>query len=387
MLKDKKILLGITGGIAAYKAVELASRLTSAGAAVKTIMTAHACEFIRPLTLKSITHQPVITAYFDQNADIEHISLADWADILVVAPATANIIGKTAGGIADDLLSTTLLAVKAPVLFVPSMNVHMYDNPLVKRNIEILSSLGYQFLEPTTGSLACGYQGKGRYPENQEIIFNLQTLLHYKKDLRDKKVLITAGATRENIDPMRFITNNSSGLMGLSLARAAYFRGAEVSLITAHTSLLIPYYLKNVTANSAEDMYHAVTDIADHFDLIFMTAAVSDYTPAQPSAQKIKKGQDMDLKLKRTRDILENLGNNKPPRQTLVGFAAESENIVANAREKLTRKKLDFIVANDISVSGKNDTTVNVLSSNNQKQMNGDKFLVAHQILDFILYG
>ena len=224
MLKNKNILLGISGGIAVYKAIDLAGKLTKQGAVVKTIMTKNACEFVSPITFKAITHQPVVTRMFDINAEIEHISLADWADISVIAPATANIIGKVASGIADDLLSTTIMATTSPVLFVPTMNVHMYENPIVQENIRKLSELGYFFIEPDSGKLACGYEGKGRFPEPVEIVYFVKTFLNHKKDLIGKKILVTAGATRENIDPMRFITNFSSGKMGLALARAAFIR-------------------------------------------------------------------------------------------------------------------------------------------------------------------
>ena len=261
MLKRKKILLGITGGIAAYKAVDLASKLTKMGAEVKTVMTANACEFISPITIKSITHQPVITKMFDINADIEHISLADWADIVVIAPATANIIGKTAAGIADDLLSTTLMATTAPVLFVPAMNIHMYENPIVQENIDKLTQLGYFFMEPEFGRLACGYEGKGRYPENDEIIYHIRTYLKYKKDLTGKEVIVTAGASRESIDPMRFITNHSSGKMGLALARAAHIRGANVKLIHSSLTVKVPDYLESIEAITAEEMYTVVQKV------------------------------------------------------------------------------------------------------------------------------
>ena len=335
MIKNKKILLCITGGIAAYKAVDLASKLTKLGAEVKTIMTANACELISPITFKSITHQPVVTKMFDINSDIEHISLADWAEIIVVAPATANIIGKVAGGIADDLLSTTIMATTAPVLFVPAMNFHMYENPIVQENISKLSKLGYLFMEPEKGMLACGYEGKGRFPKTDEIIYFIQTFLNYKKDLKDIPVLITAGATRENIDPMRFITNHSTGKMGMALARAAYIRGAKVTLISGNITENIPEYLKCIKTSTADEMYKATMKEFSKNQVTFMTAAVSDYTPAKPSKMKIKKADDMILELKRTRDILLELGGEKTSKQTLIGFAAESEKITENSKLKL----------------------------------------------------
>lgn len=385
MLKDKKILLGITGGIAAYKAVDLASKLTKMGAEVKTVMTAHACEFVSPITFKSITHQPVITKMFDAESDIEHISLADWADLVVIAPATANIIGKTASGIADDLLSTTIIATTIPVLFVPAMNIHMYENPIVQGNITKLSNLGYFFMEPEFGILACGYEGKGRYPENEEIIFHIATYLKYKKDLSGKNVLVTAGASQEEIDPMRFITNQSTGKMGLALARAAHIRGANVKFIHSSISTKAPEYIDSVKAVSAEEMYNAVLKEYPNSDITFMTAAVADYTLAKPSKQKIKKSDDLNLELKRTKDILKELGEKKTSAQILIGFAAESEDIKKNALQKIKRKNLDFICANNLNVSGKDDTEILVLGEGTETKLIGNKFSVAHQIIDIIL--
>ena len=384
MLKDKKILLGITGGIAAYKAVDLASKLSKMGAEVKTIMTAHACEFVSPITFKSITHQPVITKMFDAESDIEHISLADWADLVVIAPATANIIGKTASGIADDLLSTTIMATTSPVLFVPAMNIHMYENPIVQENITKLSNLGYFFMEPEYGNLACGYEGRGRYPKNEEIVFHIATYLKYKKDLTGKNVLVTAGASREGIDPMRFISNYSSGKMGLALARAAHIRGAKVKFIHSSISVKVPEYLDSIKAVSAEKMYNAILKEYPNFDITFMTAAVADYTPAKPSKQKIKKSDDLNLELIRTKDILKELGEKKYSNQMLIGFAAESENLKENALNKIKKKNLDFICANNLNVSGKDDTEILVLGDGTKTKLIGNKFSVAHQIIDTI---
>ena len=385
MLENKKVLLGITGGIAAYKAVDLTSKLTKLGAEVKTIMTAHACELISPITVKSITHQPVITKMFDIDADIEHISLADWADIIVVAPATANIIGKVASGIADDLLSTTIMATKAPVLFIPSMNVHMYENPIVQENISKLTNLGYFFMEPEKGMLACGYEGKGRFPKTKEIIYFIQTYLNYKKDLKSISILITAGATRENIDPMRFITNYSTGKMGMALARAAYIRGAKVTLVAGNITEEIPEYFRSIKTPTAHEMYKVTTKEFSKNKVTIMTAAVADYTPAQPYKQKTKKADEMLLKLKRTKDILLELGKNKTKNQILVGFAAESENIIKNAKLKLKSKKLDFIIANNLKVAGKDETEIFFIGKGLEKKITGDKFQTAHKILNLIL--
>jgi len=384
MLKDKKILLGITGGIAAYKAVELAGKFIKCGASVKTIMTRNACEFITPLTVKSITHNAVITKMFDVEADIEHISLADWADIIVVAPATANIIGKVASGIADDLLSTTIMATQAPKLFVPSMNVHMFENPILQENITKLSKLGYLFMEPEEGMLACGYEGKGRFPSVDEIVYFAKSYLFYKKDLVKKRILITAGATRENIDPMRFITNFSSGKMGLALARAAHIRGGDVTLISANLNVEIPYYLNNKKTSTAEEMFkHTISSFTEK-EVTFMVAAVSDFTPSEISKQKIKKDKNLNLELIRTKDILTELGKLKSENQILVGFAAESEDIIQNAKLKSKRKNLDFIITNNLKVAGKDKTEISFIGKDIEEKIKGDKFFVAHKILDLI---
>ena len=384
MLKDKKILLGVTGGIAAYKAVDLASKLTSAGAIVKTILTKNACEIISPLTFKSITHQKVITKMFDVEADIEHISLADWADLIVIAPATANIIGKTASGIADDLLSTTIMATTAKVFFVPAMNIHMYENPIVQDNINKLSELGYLFMEPEHGKLACGYEGKGRFPKTPEIISYIDTYLNYSRDLIGKKILITAGASREKLDPMRFLTNFSSGKMGLALAKAAHIRGAKVKLIHAAMQDDIPEYLDSEEAISAQEMYDSVHKIKDEYNCVIMSAAVADYTFKDYSQQKLKKQDDLSFSMVRTKDILKSLGQTKKSNQYLVGFAAESENIIENAKSKFFKKNLDMIIANNLQVAGKEFSEITIITKNSQSKISGSKFDLAHNILDNI---
>jgi phosphopantothenoylcysteine decarboxylase / phosphopantothenate---cysteine ligase len=386
MLKGKKILLGVTGGIAAYKAVDLASNLTKKGALVKTILTDSACQLIQPLTFKSITHQSVSTEMFNINSEIEHISLADWADIVVVAPATANIIGKTASGIADDLLSTSIMATSAPVLFIPAMNVHMYSNPIVQDNIAKLSKLDYYFMEPDSGKLACGYEGKGRFPRTEEILFHIKTFLNYSRDLAGNDLLITTGACRENLDPMRFITNHSTGKMGMALARAAHIRGAKVKLIAGVVQDQIPEYLNAVQIETAEEMYQTVLAESAEHQIIIMTAAVSDYTPAQTSDQKIKKSDAFELKLNRTKDILQELGEKKEENQLLIGFAAESENLEENGKAKLIRKNLDMIIINDIAVAGKNETEIMIVGKEIDDKFSGSKFAAAHKILDLICY-
>ena len=385
MKKNTKVLLGVTGGIAAYKAIDLASKLTKSGCIVKTIMTKSACEFVSPITFKSITHQTVTTKMFDESADIEHISLADWADIVVIAPATANIIGKVASGIADDVLSTTIMAATAPILFVPAMNVHMFENKIVQDNINKLVNYGYFFIEPEFGKLACGYEGKGRFPKNEEIIFHIETFLNRKQDLIGRTILITSGATREKIDPMRFITNYSSGKMGVALARAAAIRGAEVKLITANTFENLPEYIETVNITTAEEMYNETLKAFPKSNITIMAAAVSDFTPQITAEHKIKKGEELKLELKRTKDVLAKLGEIKTDSQTLVGFAAETQNLRENALDKLKRKNMDMIVANNLKVAGKKDTEVMLLTSETEKSCSGSKFEVAQHILDFIL--
>lgn len=386
MLKEKNILLGITGGIAAYKAVDLASRLTKEGAKVKVILTDSALEFITPLTFRSITGQPVITKLFNNEAPIEHISLAEWCDLLVIAPATANIIGKTANGLADDLLSTTVMATVAPKLIVPAMNSFMWDNPLVQENIGKLENHGYHIMLPASGRLACGYEGRGRLPEVTEIYYYIKSLLYHSRDLEGKRVLVTAGACREHLDPMRYISNESSGKMGLALARAAYHRGAEVMLITGEVSEPLPYFLKSIRAVTSKEMYDVTLRYAKEMDTIIMTAAVTDFQPEKAEANKIKKESlsrgKLALELLPTLDILKELGRVKSDRQTLVGFAAETENLVSNARQKLNSKNCNYIVANHLSSAGKNDTEVIIVDSGKETEIKGDKFEVAHKILD-----
>lgn len=381
MLKDKNILLGVSGGIAAYKAIDLCSRLIKAGAKVRTILTENAKQFVAPLNFSTISHEKAVYDTFNEQDPLDHINLADWADLFIVAPATANIIGKFANGIADDLLSTTNLAITCPTLILPAMNVNMFRKKSVQRNLQILQSDGYHILEPEKGQLACGYEGKGRYPKNEEVVYFADFLLNYNQNLSGKRILITAGANREDIDPMRFISNKSSGKMGLALARSAYFRGAEVTLIHAQIQENIPHYINSISAISAEEMHSKVMENQNNFDIIIMAAAVADYTIAERSEQKIKKKENLQLNLSRTKDILSELGENKG-NKILVGFAAESENVIENAKSKLQRKNLDFIIANNLQVAGKNETAVYMISSEKQIKFSGTKFEVANYILD-----
>lgn len=386
MLQNSKILVAVTGGIAAYKAIDLVSRLRKAGCQVKVMLSDHAAEFVTPLTFKSLTGMDVARDMFDPAGYIEHITWADWADLVVIAPATGNIIGKVASGIADDLISTTIMATTAPVLFVPAMNIHMYENPVVQQNIHKLSQLGYAFMEPEQGILACGYSGKGRFPAPAEVVFAIATYVHYKRDLAGKTILISTGACREEIDPMRFITNHSSGKMGLALARAAHLRGAAVQLVAGAVSESIPDYLTTTNVHTASEMHEAISNLFVTADITIMAAAVSDYTPLHPAKEKIKKGDNLMLELARTTDILAEIGTKKQPHQLLIGFAAESTDILTQAEKKLHRKNLDMIVANDLKVAGKSTTSCTILTADGTSiPVEGDKFKVAHIILNTLM--
>jgi len=384
-MEKKKILLCVTGGIAAYKVIDLASRLTKKGFAVRTVLTRNAQEFVSALNFAAITNESVQTELFGDKDPIPHIHLADWADLIVVAPATANMMAKAVHGIADDLMSSILLAHTQPVLWVPAMNVHMYEHPTTQDNIKQLLNRGNHVLEPSTGMLACGYEGKGKFPPAEEILYAIRTYLNYQQDLKGKKVLITAGGTAESIDPMRTISNRSSGKMGLALARAAALRGAEVSLVYGNVSVTIPYYLKEaIQTESVSEMKKAVDKLAAKMDIIIMAAAVSDFTPVKANQNKIKKSTKLTLELAQTPDILADLGRKKKPGQRLIGFAAETENLTENAKTKLVQKKLDLIVANLLSVSGKDDTEITLLTKKSSLKLKADKFTAAHFILDKI---
>ena len=358
MLIDKKVLLCVTGGIAVFKAAALTSKLTQEGAHVKVIMSESARKFVTPLTFQALSRNDVYTDTFDEkdSSVIAHIDLADWADIILVAPATANVIGKIANGIADDMITTTLLATVAPVWVAPAMNVHMYAHPAVQKNMETLRTFGYQFIEPGEGYLACGYVGKGRLEEPETIVAHLIHYFGERKSqpqlLKGKKYLITAGPTREAIDPVRYVTNHSSGKMGYALAEQAIELGAEVTLITGPVNLTPPSKARVIPVESAADMYEAVFGQFDSSDVVIMTAAVADYKPKNYHAQKMKKqpGENV-IEFERTKDILKELGENKT-HQILVGFAAETNNVEEYARGKLVKKNADMIVANNVTVAG-----------------------------------
>ncbi len=353
MLKGKVIVLGVTGGIAAYKAVELLRLLIKAGASVHVVMTRSATEFVTPLTFQTLSMHPVHTELFNliSEQEIGHIALADRADLVIVAPATANVIGKVACGIADDLLTTTIMASKAPVLFAPAMNVNMYQNPVYQANEAKLRRHGYSIVAPVKGFLACGWEGEGKLPDPQMIVAEAEAALT-PKDLAGERLLLTAGPTREEIDPVRFVSNHSSGKMGYALARAAYRRGAQVTLVSGPTCLADPYGVETVRVETALEMRDAVLARAGESTIIIKAAAVADYRPQSRAVQKIKKTSGrIVLELELNPDILAELGSKKNG-FLLVGFAAESGDLLNNAAKKLTEKNLDLIVANDISCAG-----------------------------------
>ncbi|MEC1344203.1 bifunctional phosphopantothenoylcysteine decarboxylase/phosphopantothenate--cysteine ligase CoaBC [Bacillus haynesii] len=356
MLKNRNILLGVSGGIAVYKAAALTSKLVQAGANVKVIMTKSACEFVSPLTFQALSRNEVYTNTFEEPNPrvIAHIDAADWADLVIVAPATANVIGKLASGIADDMLTTTLLATTAPVWIAPAMNVHMYDNPAVQRNISVLYKDGYRFIEPSEGYLACGYIGKGRLEEPERIVQLAESYFSNEKSglLEGKRVLITAGPTREQIDPVRFFSNRSTGKMGYAFAEEAARMGAHVTLIAGPTALDDPTGVDVIHVQSAEDMYQAALSVFEESDIVIKTAAVADYRPKHVHDQKMKKKDGgLVIELERTKDILKALGERKT-KQILVGFAAETQQIEDYAKQKLETKNLDMIVANNITAEG-----------------------------------
>lgn len=360
--EPKRIALGVTGGIACYKAVELVRLMIKEGFSVQVIMTRGAMEFVTPLTFQTLSGRPVTTELFGltQESEIGHINLADWAELFVIAPATANFLGKVTAGIADDLLTTVVMATQAPLLVAPAMNVHMWENPIVQENLRKLRQVGYHIMAPAEGYLACGYEGKGRLPEAIAILEEIKRLLR-KKDLTGEKIIVTAGPSREPLDPVRYLTNRSSGKMGYALTRAALLRGAEVVLISGPTALEPPTGARFIPVITASEMRHAVLETFPWCTTVIMAAAVADYRPVEVASHKIKRGKgSMEIRLEPNPDILKELGAKKDGR-ILVGFAAETEALTANAEKKLREKNLDFIVANDVTAEGSgfdNDTNV-----------------------------
>lgn len=355
MLKGKTVLLGITGGIAAYKAAYLASALVKLHASVEVVMTRNATEFIAPLTFEQLTGNKVMVDTFDRNFvhQVEHIALADRTDLVMIAPATANVCAKLAHGLADDMLTTTVLACTCPKLIAPAMNTHMYENPVTQDNLEILRRYGWEVIAPASGRLACGAVGAGKLPEPQDLLQYILREIAFPHDLKGKRVLVTAGPTQESLDPVRYLTNHSTGKMGYAIARRAMERGADVTLISGPAQLERVPFVKMVDVVSAQDMFEAVSARAEESDLIFKAAAVADYTPCDYSGDKIKKKEgDLSIPLKRTVDILSWLGEHRRPGQVICGFSMETRDMVANSQAKLEKKKVDMICANNLKVSG-----------------------------------
>ena len=380
MLKGKHILIGVTGGIAAYKTPDLISKLRKQGAEVKVVMTKAAAEFVTPLTFRTMSQNMVADDnMFSAPAvwEVEHIALAKWADLLYIVPATANIIAKIAAGIADDMLSTVALATKAPMLVAPAMNTAMFENCATQENMEKLKQRGVLFVEPESGNLACGDSGRGKLPDTDRLLYEAVRAIGFSKDFAGKRILVTAGATQEAIDPVRYITNHSTGKMGYEIAKAAHLRGAEVTLVSGETALSVPPGIEFVQVISAEEMYRACTELASSCDVIIKAAAVADYRPAHTAEQKMKKGGELTIPLIQNKDILKELGKVKRSGQILVGFCMETQNLLENAEKKLNAKNLDMICANTITLLTKNDAKIPL--------PNMSKFDAAMKILDEVL--
>lgn len=390
MLTGKTVLLGVSGSIAAYKIANLARMLKKLHCNVHVLMTQNATQFINPVTFETLTANKCLIDTFDRNFQysVEHVALAKQADVVLLAPASANVIGKIANGIADDMLTTTVMACPCKKIVAPAMNHNMYHNPIVQDNIKKLASYGYEIITPATGMLANGDLGDGRMPDEEELLQYIIKEIAFEKDLEGKKVLVTAGATREAIDPVRFITNHSSGKMGIAIAKAAMLRGADVTLVKAHTDVEAPMLVKVVPVTSAQDMFEAVTALAPEQDIIIKAAAVSDYTPLHKADSKLKKGDgEMSIELTRTKDILKYLGENKKQGQFICGFSMETDNVIENSRAKLTKKNCDMICANSLRTEGAGfgvDTNVITLITKDGEaelpMMSKDE--AAHKILD-----
>lgn len=393
MLKGKTVVLAISGSIAAYKMANVARMLLKQHCDVEVLMTQNATQFINPITFESLTGHKCLVDTFDRNFQysVEHVALAKRADVVLVAPASANVIGKIANGIADDMLTTTVMACPCKKIVSPAMNHNMYHNPIVQDNIEKLKHFGYEIITPATGMLANGDIGDGRMPEESVLFEAVVKEIACEKDLVGKKVLISAGATREPIDPVRFITNHSSGKMGYALARAAMHRGAEVTVVAAHTDVEPPLFVNVVPVQTAAEMYDAIVSRAQDYDFVIKAAAVADYTPAVTADNKIKKKDgDMSIPLVRTKDILKTLGENKRPGQILCGFSMETENVLENSRKKLESKHCDMICANSLKSAGAGfgtDTNIVTLITKNSEESLElmSKEQVAHKILDKLM--
>lgn len=355
MLKGKCVILGVTGSIAAYKIANLASALVKLHADVNVIMTKNATNFINPITFETLTGNKCLVDTFDRNFQysVEHVALAKRSDVFLVAPASANVIGKMAHGIADDMLTTTILACKCPKLVSPAMNTNMYENPVVQDNLKTLEKYGFEVIDPASGYLACGDTGAGKMPEPETLLSYILKTIAHEKDLAGKKVLVTAGPTQEKIDPVRFITNHSTGKMGYAIAENCMLRGAEVTLVTGPVSITPPSFVKVVPVVTAEEMAEAVKACCKEQDIIIKSAAVADYRPSHPAEEKVKKKEGgASIELERTEDILAFLGENRRPGQFICGFSMETEHMLENSRAKLAKKKVDMIVANNLKVAG-----------------------------------
>ena len=373
MLKGKTVLLGITGSIAAYKIAYLASALQKLHADVHVLMTENATNFINPITFETLTGNKCLVDTFDRNFQfqVEHVSIAKKADVVMIAPASANVIGKIANGLADDMLTTTVMACRCRKIFAPAMNTAMYENPIVQDNIKKLQHYGYEVITPASGYLACGDTGAGKMPEPETLLEYILREVAFEKDLSGKKILVTAGPTQEDIDPVRCLTNHSSGKMGYAIAKMAMLRGAEVTLVSGPTAIEPPLFVKVVPVTSARDMFEAVTGLSDQQDIIIKAAAVADYRPKQVSEDKVKKKDDqVSIELERTDDILKYLGHHKKNGQFLCGFSMETKDMIGNSRAKLEKKNLDMVAANNLKVEGagfQGDTNVLTLITQDEE--------------------
>ena len=373
MLKGKTVLLGVTGSIAAYKIAYLASALNKLHAQVHVLMTENATNFINPITFESLTGNKCLVDTFDRNFQfqVEHVSLAKQADVVMIAPASANVIGKLAHGIADDMLTTTVMACKCKKYISPAMNTNMYENPVVQDNLKILEHYGFGVIDPAVGYLACGDTGAGKMPEPEVLLQYILREIAREKDLAGRKLLVTAGPTQESIDPVRYITNHSSGKMGYAVARAAMLRGAEVTLVTGPCAIDPPPFIKTVPVITARDMFEAVTSVSEEQDIIIKAAAVADYRPTHVADEKMKKhDSEMNIELEKTDDILKYLGEHRRPEQFLCGFSMETQNMIGNSRAKLQKKHLDMVAANNLKVAGagfQGDTNVLTLITQNEE--------------------
>ena len=394
MLKGKHILLGVTGGIASYKIANLASLLVKSGADVHVIMTENATNFINPITFETLTGHKCVVDTFDRNFEfkVEHVALAQLADVIMVAPATANVIAKLSHGLADDMLTTTILASRAPKIIAPAMNTGMYENPVTQDNIRLLQHYGMEVITHACGHLACGDNGAGKMPEPETLFQYLCKAVAHEKDMAGMKVLVTAGPTQEAIDPVRYITNHSSGKMGYSIAKACALRGADVTLVSGRTSLEAPLFVNTVPVISAKDMYEEVTSRSAEMDIIIKAAAVADYRPCNVADEKIKKKDDdaMSIPLERTDDILKYLGEHKKAGQFLCGFSMETQNMLENSKKKLQKKNLDMIVANNLKMQGAGfETDTNIVTMITEDQVFELELMskedVAFRLLDKIL--